>query len=96
MTSIKSPAHPKLVTAIVALSIAAILCIRNFWVFSLPIREDGDYAANSILVNQAVHFHLLVGNYSREGFNHPGPAFLYIQSFGQDVFYTALHLVPAP
>ncbi|HXW80454.1 MAG TPA: hypothetical protein VEJ84_13200 [Acidimicrobiales bacterium] len=96
MTTTKSPTHPKLITAVVALSIAVVLCVRNFWVFSLPIREDGDYAANSILVNQAVHFHLLVGNYSREGFNHPGPAFLYFQAFGQDIFYTFLHLVPAP
>ncbi len=67
---------------------------RDHVVFSTPIHEDTDYAANSILVNQAVHFHLLVGNYSREGFNHPGPAFLYIQSFGQDLFYSLLHIVP--
>jgi hypothetical protein len=81
---------------LVAGSTMAALCIRNHSVFSRPIREQGDEAANSILVNQAVHFHLLVGNYSREGFNHPGPAFLYIQSFGQDLFYSWLHAVPAP
>lgn len=77
------------------LASTVVLCIRNSWVFSVPVREDGDFAANSILVNQAVHFHLLVGNYSREGFNHPGPAYLYIQSFGQDIFYSWLHVVPA-
>ncbi len=80
---------------VIALAMA-ILCIRNHAVFSVPIREQGDEAANSILVNQAVHFQLLVGNYSREGFNHPGPAFLYILSFGQEVFYSFLHAVPAP
>jgi hypothetical protein len=71
------------------------MCVRNRFVFSLPIHEFGDWAANSIQVNQAVHFNLLVGNYSREGFNHPGPAFLYILSFGQDVFFALLHVVPA-
>ena len=90
------PAHSTLISAAVTLSAMAALCIRNRWVFSWPIREDSDFAANSILVNQAVHFELLVGNYSREEFNHPGPAFLYIQSFGQDVFYSLLHIVPAP
>ena len=89
-------ARPRLGFILVVASIVADLCIRNRAVFSLPIREQGDQAANSILVNQAVHFHLLVGNYSREGFNHPGPALLYIQSFGQDLFYSWLHVVPAP
>jgi hypothetical protein len=81
---------------VVTASVMVELCIRNHSLFSVPIREQGDEAANSILVNQAVHFQLLVGNYSREGFNHPGPAFLYIQSFGQDLFYSWLHVVPAP
>ena len=95
-SSFRLPAHSTLISAVVALSSMVVLCIRNLWVFSLPIHEDSDFAANSILVNQAVHFKLLVGNYSQEGFNHPGPAFLYIQSFGQDVFYSLLHVVPAP
>ena len=73
---------------------AVALCIRNAYVFSYPIHENSDFAANSILVQQAVHFNLLVGNYSREGFHHPGPAFMYILSFGQDLFYSLLHLVP--
>jgi len=90
------PARSRLRFILVAASAMAVLCIRNHSVFSLPIREQGDEAANSILVNQAVHFQLLVGNYSREGFNHPGPAFLYIQSFGQELFYSWLHVVPAP
>lgn len=72
-----------------------VFCVRNNWLFSFPVHEDGDFAANSILVNKAVHYHLLVGNYSREGFHHPGPAFLYVMSFGQDFFYSWLHVVPA-
>lgn len=79
----------------VALGALLALLLRNTWVFSVPVHEDTDFAANSILVNQAVHFNLLVGNYSREGFNHPGPAYLYIMSFGQEIFYSLLHVVPA-
>ncbi len=96
VSALRLPARSTLLVAVVALSATFILCVRNSWVFSLPVHEDGDYAANSILVNQAAHFKLLVGNYSIEGFNHPGPAFLYVQSFGQDAFYSLLHLVPAP
>jgi hypothetical protein len=77
------------------LAILFVLCWRNRYVFSFPIRENGDFAANSLLVNQATHFQLLVGNYSRVGFHHPGPAFLYVQAVGQVVFYSFLHLVPA-
>ena len=51
--------------------------------------------ANSILIEQARRFTLLVGHYSREKFNHPGPAFLYVQSWGESVFWAALHVVPA-
>jgi hypothetical protein len=88
------PAHSALAWTAVAVISIAILCLRNLWVFSTPLHEDTDYAANSILVDQAHNFHLLVGNYSREGFNHPGPAFMYIQSFGQDLFFALLHIVP--
>jgi len=89
------PAHSVLKWTAVAVTSLAILCLRNIWVFSIPLHEDSDYAANSILVNQAHNFQLLVGNYSREGFNHPGPAFLYIQSFGQDLFFAFGHIVPS-
>lgn len=46
--------------------------------------------------SQAKHFQLLTGNYSKELFFHPGPAFLYIMAFGEAVFHEALHLVPTP
>src|ERR1700743_3220473 len=51
--------------------------------------------AYSIQVEQARRFALLVGNYSREKFNHPGPAFLYVQAWGEDLFYGLLRVVPA-
>jgi hypothetical protein len=88
------PPRSILAGSLVGLLATVVMCVRDHAVFSTPFHEDTDYAANSILVNQAVHFHLLVGNYSREGFNHPGPAFLYLQSLGQDLFYSLLHIVP--
>ena len=50
-----------------------LLCVRNRFLFSTRLYEDADMGANSILVEQARHFTLLVGNYSRDHFHHPGP-----------------------
>jgi hypothetical protein len=65
-----------------------------------PIRtvnhEVGDFAANSLLIQDAKRLHLAVGNYSRVGFNHPGPAILYVLAFGELIFHDWLHLVPSP
>jgi hypothetical protein len=58
--------------------------------------EQGDAAANSLLIQDAKSFHLLVGNYSRMGFNHPGPAILYVLAAGESVFHDWLHLVRTP
>jgi hypothetical protein len=57
--------------------IAVVLVVRNAYLFTTRVYEDSDFAANSIAVLQAKHFQLLTGNYSRLGFDHPGPAFLY-------------------
>ena len=71
-----------------------VLLARNAFLFTSGEHEDADMAANSILIEQARRFTLLVGNYSREGFNHPGPAFLYVESWGESVFWALLHVVP--
>jgi hypothetical protein len=71
-----------------------MLCVRNRFLFTDRLYEQGDGGANSILIEQAKHFTLLVGNYSREHFNHPGPAFMYVQAFGEYLFLNALHVVP--
>jgi hypothetical protein len=68
----------------------------NTQLFTQPIVEYSDYAANSLLVQQAKHFTLLTGHYSRWRFHHPGPAFLYLFALGEFVFYDLLHIVPAP
>jgi hypothetical protein len=72
-----------------------VLLTRNAFLFSTPEYERADMGANSILIEQARRFSLLLGNYSREGFNHPGPAFLYVESWGESVFWAALRVVPA-
>src|SRR5579863_3094516 len=74
--------------------VLGVLLARNGFLFSTPEYEDADMAANSILIEQARRFALLVGHYSRERFNEPGPAFLYVQAWGESLFYDALHLVP--
>jgi len=72
----------------------ALLCARNSFLFTTRLYEQGDAGANSILITQAKHFTLLIGSYSREGFNHPGPAYLYVQALGEYLFLNALHVVP--
>jgi hypothetical protein len=74
--------------------VLVVLVIRSRFLFSVRFYEDSDTAANSILIEQAKHFTLLVGNYSRERFNHPGPAYMYVQAFGEWLFLDALRLVP--
>ncbi len=71
-----------------------VLCVRSRFLFTQKIYEHGDAGANSILIQQAMHFTLLVGNYSREGFHHPGPAYMYVQALGQWIFLSGLHVVP--
>lgn len=78
------------------LAVLVLLVARNAWLFTQSVVESGDEAANSLLAEQARHFDLLVGNYSRVGFFHPGPAFLYVQAAGESVFYWWWHLVPSP
>jgi hypothetical protein len=73
-----------------------VLLARNAFLFSARLYEQGDSGADSILIEQALRFRLLVGNYSRLGFNHPGPAYMYVQALGQWLAYDALHIVPTP
>ncbi len=73
-----------------------VLLVRNAYLFSTKIYENQDFAANTIAVLQAKRFQLLTGNYSKENFFHPGPAFLYIMAAGESLFHDALHLVPTP
>jgi hypothetical protein len=78
-----------------AVVLVVLLCVRNGFVFTTRLYEDADMGANSILVEQARRFTLLVGNYSRDHFHHPGPAYMYVQAAGESVFWAWLHVVPA-
>ena len=84
------------VGTMVTFALLAMLLIENRHLFTVPIHEDGDAAANAILIDRARAFRLLVGNYSRVGFNHPGPAFLYVQGFAQSLLHGATGIVPTP
>jgi hypothetical protein len=74
----------------------ALLVVRNWEMLFSRRWEDGDFALNSILIDRARHFELLVGNYSRVGFNHPGPALLYVQAWSQLLFRDAIPVFASP
>jgi hypothetical protein len=83
-----------LVAAVAAGVLLVLLCVRNSFLFSARLYESADMGANSILVEQARRFTLLIGNYSRDHFHHPGPAYMYVQAAGETVFWMWLHAVP--
>ncbi len=87
--------RPVLVGAACGLVTLVWLALANRQLIASPIIEDGDFAANSILVDKAEALRLLVGNYSRVGFNHPGPALLYAQAFGDILVHRALGIAPS-
>jgi hypothetical protein len=91
--AVSAERRPWWVWAIPFTVLFALLCVRNRFLFTTRLYEQGDAGANSILIEQAKHFTLLVGNYSRERFNHPGPAYMYVQAFGDYVFRNVLHAV---
>jgi hypothetical protein len=86
--------RPWQVAAVSAAAVLAVLCVRNRFLFTTRLYEDADMGANSILVEQARHLTLLTGNYSRDHFHHPGPAYLYVMAVGESLFWAWLHIVP--
>jgi hypothetical protein len=86
--------RPWWIWAIPFAALFILLCARNSFLFTAHLYEQGDSGADSILIEQAKHFTLLIGSYSREGFNHPGPAYMYVQALGEYLFMNALHAVP--
>src|SRR5271165_5126166 len=84
------------VPLILTAAFVLLILVLNVQLFTKPIVEHSDFAANSLLVQQAKHFKLLTGHYSRWFFHHPGPAFLYLFALGEFLFHDVLHIVPAP
>lgn len=79
------------------LIVTALLLIAATWnVIGAAGYELGDFAANSLLIQDAKSLALFKGNYSRVGFNHPGPAILYVLMAGELVLHDWLHLAPTP
>ncbi len=90
------PAAGRWVWLVTFAAVAGLLLIRSAFLFTTRLHETADEAANSVLVMQAQHFTLLHGNYSRTGFFHPGPAYMYVMAAGQWLFHDVSHLVPTP
>ena len=86
---------PRFLLAFAVIAAGMILMGRDIY-FGAPLFETGDLAADSLQIRKAVHLLEIHGNYSRFGFHHPGPAFLYVYGAGEVIFYKLLHLVPAP
>ena len=86
----------KWLDGLIFLLVILVLVIANLSSVNTTLYENADLAANGLLIQNAKSLHLLVGNYSRIGFNHPGPAILYILAFGELIFYDWLHLVKSP
>ena len=66
------------------------------FLFQSNYYEADDYAANSLHVLKAKEFRETLGNYSRFGFHHPGPAFFYLFAWGEILFFDIAHAVPTP
>src|SRR6266404_6233843 len=84
-------------TVVLAVIIFAAMLLNNARpIFYVPHYEMGDLAANSLQIIRAKHFEAVLGNYSRFGFYHPGPAFFYVYAASEALFHDALHVVPTP
>ncbi|TWU01347.1 hypothetical protein [Neorhodopirellula pilleata] len=77
------------------LTIAFHVLLQFDLLFSQPQFEFGDFAANSFAIDDAAKLERVLGNYSRFGFSHPGPAFFYIYAGGEKLFYDWLKWCPA-
>jgi len=81
------------IVALFFLFLATTLIALSWGTISATGYETGDFAANSVLIQSAKSFKLLKGHYSRLGFNHPGPAILYILAVGELAFHDWMNLV---
>ncbi len=82
--------------ALLAFAIITCLTVRKASLFYWLMYEIGDDAANSLCIYRAKHFAQLYGCFSRWGFYHPGPAFFYVQGWGEWLFYDWWRLCPRP
>ncbi len=95
-SAVRSQPSSRWIGLAVAVVVAIGLISRNAWLFHVPVLEDGDDAANSILIDKSMAGEWFLGHYSRLGFYHPGPFFLYVLGVGEFLFYNVFHLTPTP
>ncbi|MFN9675324.1 MAG: hypothetical protein ACK552_23240 [Microcystis sp.] len=81
---------------IIWLSLLVIILLANRYIFTVPMYEDGDAAANALQIINAKSFNEIYGNYSRWRFYHPGPFFFYMYAFSEILFYDLIPIFPAP
>jgi hypothetical protein len=96
VTEEAAPLPLRRVLIIGLLVLASLIIVHRSLLFVLPWHEHSDYAVDAIHIEQARHFKEIHGNFSRFGFNHPGPAFYYVYAAGEEIFYRGLHIVPSP
>jgi hypothetical protein len=74
--------------AVAVILIASIYVVSNasFFFHGNQI-EFGDFAKDALRITNAKHFAEIYGPYSRWGFYHPGPAFLYLYAAGEYLFH---------
>jgi hypothetical protein len=76
------------------LAFTLVILVINYKLFTDPTNEYSDFAANALQIEDAKHLRDLLGNYSRWGFHHPGPAFFYIFALGEALLHDWLRLAP--
>lgn len=69
--------------ALVTITLYLVILWHNWSYVVSDIAPYGDTAADMLLIERARHDWLLTGHYSRFGFHHPGPFFLYARHFAE-------------
>jgi hypothetical protein len=75
---------------------ALLVAVNGRFFISARVHEKSDFAVNALQIDQAKALREIHGNYSRFGFDHPGPAFFYVYALGEGLFHDLLHLTASP
>lgn len=87
--------RPWWMATVLWLAFSLVLAVAGRELFHTAVYEEGDNAANALNIARAKCGAELYGNYSRFGFNHPGPAFFYCYAAGEGVLHDWLGVTPA-
>jgi hypothetical protein len=85
-----------LAAALAAMLLVALVVAGRGFYFGTSVLETGDTAVNALQIDNAKGVTEIYGNYSRFGFNHPGPAFFYVYAAGEYILHDWLGVVPTP